>query len=570
MDRVSSAAPQREPLRVRLYDALPAAGILIGLIFFSLALTPSLIPRQIVVQSVLCGAAFAAGYGIGVSLEWLWDFLQIPRPSKAIERQIKFVAIVCGGLLALVFLWLSTGWQNSILVLMGRPPVETNQPVFVTLIAIVPALVLVGLGTLFVWGVRAVSRRLRRIIPRRVAFVAGVIIVGALTGGIVDGVVLRWVLATADRFYADLDALAGLYEDPPVIPLRSGSASSLIDWDTIGLDARTYVRSGPTAEEIAAITGRPAQLPLRTYVGLRSAETPEARAELALAEMIRIGAFERSILVLIMPVGTGWVDPPAIDTLEILHGGDVASVAVQYSYLTSWLSLVVEPEVGTATAQALFSTVYRHWTGLDPDARPKLYLHGLSLGAYASQASATIYDVLGDPYSGAFWVGTPFATPNWRAATAGRLPGTPSWRPQVGDGSVVRFFNQTDGDLAAGQWGPLRIAYLQYPSDPIVFFETSLVYRPPPWLTGPRPPDISRQLNWYPVVTALQLLADMALAQTSPIGFGHVYAPQHYFDGWVTLTDPAGWPPDDLAALRERLSRSGPRQLIEGGWFRQN
>jgi uncharacterized membrane protein len=565
---VSTAAAPREPWPARLYDRVPAGGLLLGLIFFSLALTPSLIPRQILMQGVLCGAAFAAGYGIGVSLEWLWDFLQIPRASRPIERQIKFFAIAGGGILALAFLWLSTGWQNSILVLMGMPAVETNQPVFVTLIAIIPAMVLIGLGTLFVWGVRWVSLRLRRIIPRRVAFVAGVVIVGMLAGGIVDGIILRWTLATADRFYADLDALAGLYEEPPANPLLSGSAESLISWDTIGLDARTYVRSGPTAAEIEAITGRPAELPLRVYVGLRSADSPEARAELALAEMIRVGAFERSILVLIMPVGTGWVDPPAIDTLEMLHGGDVASVAVQYSYLTSWLSLVVEPEVGTATAQALFTTVYRHWTGLDPATRPKLYLHGLSLGAYASQASATIYDVLADPYSGAFWVGTPFATPGWRSATASRDAGTPSWRPRIGDGSVVRFFNQTEGEIEAGQWGPLRIVYLQYPSDPIVFFEPTLVYRPPPWLTGPRPPDVSAQLNWYPVVTALQVLADMALAQTSPIGFGHVYAPQHYFDGWVTLTEPEGWTPEALATLRARLSRSGPRQLIEGGWFR--
>ena len=558
----------RELWPARLLDRLPAGGLLLGLVFFSLALTPSLIPRQFLMQGVLCGAAFAAGYGIGVSLEWLWDFLQIPRPPRPVERRIKFFAIAGGGVLALAFLWLSTGWQNSILVLMGRPAVETNQPIFVTLVAIVPAVVLIGLGTLFVWGVRAVSRRLRRIIPRRVAFVAGVIIVGALVGGIVDGIILRWTLATADRFYADLDALAGLYEEPPVNPLLSGSAQSLISWETIGLDARTYVRSGPTAAEIEAITERPAELPLRVYVGLRSADSPEARAELALAEMLRIGAFERSILVLIMPVGTGWVDPPAIDTLEMLHGGDVASVAVQYSYLTSWLSLVVEPEVGTATAQALFTTVYRHWTGLDPATRPKLYLHGLSLGAYASQASATIYDVLADPYSGAFWVGTPFATPGWRSATASREPGTPIWRPRIGNGSVVRFYNQTGGEIEAGQWGPLRIVYLQYPSDPIVFFEPTLAYRAPPWLSGPRPPDVSTQFNWYPVVTALQMLVDMALAQTSPIGFGHVYAPQHYFDGWVTLTDPSGWTKEALADLREKLSRTGPRQLIEGGWFR--
>ena len=82
-------------------------------------------------------------------------------------------------------------------------------------------------------------------------------------------------------------------------------------------------------------------------------------------------AFDRSILVLVMPVGTGWVDPAGIDTLEYLYAGDVASVAVQYSYLTSWLSLVIEPEYGTDTARALFETVYEYWTALPRDSRPR-------------------------------------------------------------------------------------------------------------------------------------------------------------------------------------------------------
>src|SRR5690606_10323312 len=159
--------------------------------------------------------------------------------------------------------------------------------------------------------------------------------------------------------------------------LRSGSAASLIDWDTIGLDARIYVQSGPTVDEIAAMTRRPAVEPLRVYVGLRSAESAEQRATLALAEMDRVGAFDRSVLVLVMPVGAGWVEPAAIDTLEFLHGGDVASVAVQYSYLTSWLSLVSEPDVGVATARALVAAVLQRWTPNAKGGRPPAYLPGL-------------------------------------------------------------------------------------------------------------------------------------------------------------------------------------------------
>jgi uncharacterized membrane protein len=71
------------------------------------------------------------------------------------------------------------------------------------------------------------------------------------------------------------------------------------------------------------------------YVGLNSADSAEDRARLALEELMRAGGFERSVLLLATPTGTGWVDPAAQDTVEYLHRGDIASVAVQYSYLNS-------------------------------------------------------------------------------------------------------------------------------------------------------------------------------------------------------------------------------------------
>ena len=89
-----------------------------------------------------------------------------------------------------------------------------------------------------------------------------------------------------------------------------------------------------------------------------TADTPEARAKLALAELKRVGGFSRKALVVITPTGTGWVDPAGIDGLEFLYRGDVASVAVQYSYLSSPLTLLVDPESGRDTARALFREVY--------------------------------------------------------------------------------------------------------------------------------------------------------------------------------------------------------------------
>jgi uncharacterized membrane protein len=297
----------------RQLDRVSTGGWLLGLLFFALALTPSLIPRHFTTQGILCGCAFAAGYGIGVFLEWLWDYLELRWPSPRLARWIgRIVALACL-ILAIAFLWFSTGWQNSIRAVMGVAPVEARQPWFVAAIAVVPAAILIGLGTLLVQGVRLIAAWLARIIPRRVALAGAILVVGVLAATIGEGVVGRGLLYAADRFYGDFDRLAASQAPAPIDPLRSGSAASLIDWDTIGLDARIYVQSGPSVDQIADVTGRPAIEPLRVYVGLRSAETPEARAELALREMDRVGAFDRSILVLIMPVGTGWVEPAAID-----------------------------------------------------------------------------------------------------------------------------------------------------------------------------------------------------------------------------------------------------------------
>ena len=64
--------------------------------------------------------------------------------------------------------------------------------------------------------------------------------------------------------------------------------------------------------------------PLRVYVGSRSRPTKRLQAQFALEELKRIGGFDRSVLVVSTPTGTGWLDPSAVNTLEYLHGGDTA------------------------------------------------------------------------------------------------------------------------------------------------------------------------------------------------------------------------------------------------------
>jgi uncharacterized membrane protein len=531
------------------------SGLLLGTLFFAASLTPSLLPRSFTTQGILSGVCFAAGYGVGVFGRWLAAYLEVPDPQERPLLRLKYAASIVCASIAAVFLWQASEWQNSIRVLAGLEELDSAHPFRISFIAALTFLLLMAAARLFRLILTFVSSRLRRYLPRRVSNVLGLAVAGLLFWLVIDGVLFRVALRTADASFQAYNEVIEPETERPSDPLKTGSTVSLIDWNDLGRAGREFIALGPTARMLGAFWDEQAMEPIRVYVGLNSAETPEAQAQLALEELLRVGGFERSALVIVVPTGTGWIDPAAMDTLEYLHRGDTASVAVQYSYLTSWLSLLVEPGYGAEVAQALFSAIYEHWRALPPQSRPRLYLHGLSLGALNSELSTELFDVLGDPYHGALWSGPPFASRIWQYVTSRREPGSPAWLPRFRDGSAVRFTNQYDAlEIPGARWGPMRIVYLQYASDPVTFFEYRSIYRQPAWMLSPRGPDVSPELRWYPIVTFLQLALDMAMATTAPMGHGHVYAPEHYIDAWIEVTDVQGLSDEERERLKQVFS----------------
>lgn len=533
----------------RFLTSLSAIGLILGTIFFAASLTPSLIPRTFLMQGALSGACFAIGYGIGVAWRWLWRYMGLPVPRGLRTARIAAAGICVAG--ALWFLWRTNAWQNSIRELMGLEPLPRLNGFAICLIAVVTFLVLMLLARLFGMVVRKSSGIANRYVPTRVSQVIGIAVGLVLFWTIANGVLARFALQVLDSSYAELDALFEPERERPTEPFMTGSSASVLAWEDLGRAGRQFVASAPTSVEIEALTEKPALAPIRVYAGLRSADSVGERARLALEELKRAGGFDRSVLIIVTPTGTGWVDSAAMDPVEYLHNGDVASVALQYSYLSSPLSLLVQPDYGAEAARALFSSVYGYWTTLPKDHRPKLYLFGLSLGAMNSERSANLFEILNDPIQGAVWSGPPFESRIWRQITDTRNPDSPEWLPQFRDGSLFRFMNQNGPTVPDGTpWGPMRIVYLQYASDAITFFRYRDAYRSPDWMNAPRGPDVSPYLRWFPVVTMLQLAVDMAVANTAPMGYGHLYAPEHYTEAWLAVTEPQGWTAERIEKLK--------------------
>jgi uncharacterized membrane protein len=538
-------------------DSLSSFGIILGTLAFSAALTPTLVPRGTLEQGALGGLCFAIGYALGVFCRWLWRYMQLPDPMGCGRRIALCALAAVAGFVLLIVLWRVADWQNSIRSLMGLAPVDAGYTVTICLIALVTFLALLKLARLLRRLARYLTRRAAPHVPPRVATVIGVVVTAFVVWSLTSDVVLRSAFDALDSSYREIDALIEPEREQPSDPGKTGSAASLVRWDELGRMGRRYVASGPTASQITAMSGRPAKEPIRVYVGLRSADTAEARAKLALAELKRQGGFDRSVLIVITPTGTGWVDPSAIDSVEYLHHGDIASVAMQYSYLSSPLALLVHPENGAEAAQALFTEIYDYWSRLPRDKRPRLYLHGLSLGAMNSEKSVELFGTIDDPIAGAVWSGPTFESRIWRSITARRNKGSPVWRPQFRDNRIVRFLNQDGFSVPANApWGNMRIAYLQYASDAIVFFDYRDLYRKPEWMKAPVGPDVSPNLRWYPIVTMMQIAVDMPLAMSAPMGYGHVYAPEHYIDAWVAVTDVHDWSPGALATLKQNLGKA--------------
>jgi uncharacterized membrane protein len=546
--------PEPAPAKPRklLYVTLP--GCWGALVFACLSFTPSLLPRGGVIQGVLTGITTAIGYGLGVLAASIWRAFADRDPRRP-RRWAWRVFFISAAVLLVVAFALGQYWQYEIRKLMGVTdysiPLVVASP-FVA--ALVFALLLVigrALRGVYRWAAGLLGRWIG---PRAARGVGWVLVVG-LTYLVVSGLLLQGFIGLMNEAYGARDTRTPEGVHQPTTSLRSGGPGSVIPWDTLGWQGRSFIGKGPSVSEIAAFTGHPAMEPIRIYAGLASAKGAQDQAALAVKDLERAGGFQRKYLDVVTTTGSGWVDPALVDSFEYLTGGDCATVAIQYSYLPSWISYLVDKAKAQEAGRALFDAVYGVWAKMPPGHRPKLVVAGESLGSFGGEAAFTGENDLANRTNGALFAGPPNFNTLFREFTDHRDAGSPEVQPIYQDGQIVRFASDASTDIPpAGQpWNGTRVLYLMHPSDPIVWWSPRLIFRQPDWISEPPGKDVLKTMFWMPFMTFWQVTADLPFATGVPDGHGHRYSAE-YVDGWNAVMRPAGITTEQLASLRKIIA----------------
>jgi uncharacterized membrane protein len=365
--------------------------------------------------------------------------------------------------------------------------------------------------------------------------------------GLVSGALFEHAMRRLEEGTTAFEPLLDQSVEPERIGATvSGGPGSGVPWASLGREGRrhafAHVRPSPVDHRppgvpdlsIATVMGQAARAaPVQVYVGLDSAPDSRTRVELAMAELDRTGGWDRSVLMLISPTGTGYVNYCAVAAAEYLTLGDIATVTLQYSKRPSPLSL---GRIGAAREQNrllllhVLKRLRRHPAGR----RPRVVLFGESLGAHTSQDVLMHWGTLGPQALGidrALWIGTPYAS-KWMRQVTGPA------RPDV-DQDLVGVFNDFAqySALPPERRERLRYVLVSHDNDGVTKFGLDLVVSRPGWLASDRPPvqdvpgasprGVPPGMRWRPLTTFLQTFVDMKNAQIPGTyrAFAHDYRP---------------------------------------------
>lgn len=360
-------------------------GTAFGLIMIWLSMTPSLLPRGPLFQGIVSGACGAIGYGLGVFSVWLVRFMRSKDTSPKAPRWAWATLVVLGIVGQVVMTIWFHHWQDDVRDLMGVARLDRIDHPLAAVIAIVVLFLFVEIGQLVGRLVRFLVRQLNRVAPRRVSATVVVLLLVVLTIALLNGIVVRFAMTTLNNTFENVNNEENPDNSPPTTALRSGGPESLVTWSSLGHQGRMFISGGPSVEQLSEFNGSPATEPIRAYAGLNSADGIYATAELAARELQRTGGLDRAVVAVATTTGTGWINEAEADALEYMYNGDTAIVSMQYSFLPSWLSFLVDRENARQAGQALFEAVDELIREMPEAERPRLVVFGESLGSFGGR-----------------------------------------------------------------------------------------------------------------------------------------------------------------------------------------
>ena len=491
---------------------------------------------------------------MGVLVAWVWRAFadRDPRPPRSWAWR---TFLVSAAVLLVVSFGLGQYWQHEIRRLMGVTEVNLAWVVASPLVAAATFWLIILIGRGLRRGYQAAARLLRRWIGPRAATAVGWALVVGLTYLVVTGLLLDGLAGAADKSFSLRDTTTAEGVHQPTTALRSGSPDSLVPWDTLGYEGRKFTGLGLYPNDIKKVTHHAAVEPIRAYAGLASAPDAESRAALAVRDLERAGGLQRKNLLVVTTTGSGWVDPALVDTFEYLTNGDAATVAVQYSYLPSWISYLVDQSKAREAGRALFDAVYDPWSKLPAGRRPRLFVAGESLGSFGGETAFSGEYDLRNRTDGTLFAGPPNFNTLFREFSDHRDPGSPEIQPVYKEGRTVRFTGDPGAPIPpqGRAWDGSRVLYLMHASDPIVWWSPRLILGKPAWASEPPGKDVLAGVFWIPFVTFWQVTADLPFATGVPAGHGHTYTAE-YVDGWAAVMQPEGVGPDELARIRSAVT----------------
>ena len=510
-------------------------GVVGALVMYGVSVSPSLLARSWQWHAVASGVLSAVGYIVGLTIQRFYA-LVVPRLGVEITApqsvSIAFRAVLLLGFFLWFLRWLLQSYRERKRAnhLVGMRGETLGEYLLGTFCAFILMLALLGIAWGLQWIGRAIvivlSQWMHMVFALALSLLILVVIVYALTSQVLLKLGINFFTRHARKM--NNRTAKGIVQ--PQVPERSGSPQSRSSWRAVGGQGRVFLGRGPSRADIEAVTGRAAMEPIRVYAGMpEEGQSLQSAADLVVEELHRTGAFDRAVILIATSTGSGWVDEWQVQPLEYLTRGNCATASMQYSFVPSSINFLTDLDVSEEAAVILFETIRRAVDEIPEDRRPALFVCGESLGAYASQhVFSGIVDVLSRT-DGALWVGTPAFTPMHAELTAIRHRGSPEVAPVVANGRHVRFVNVPENLWAdvygreLGDWNYPRVVYAQHPSDPVVWWNSELVWHKPDWISEKVDGDVSPHMQYTRGATYIQVLVDMPVAGTAPGGHGHTY-----------------------------------------------